>query len=137
MGIFNTFKTDMQAEKEGVWKEFDANKDGTKPAFLLRRMGPTNPEFQKHIERFSKTYKTELNLDILTEEQAKGPMLDAFVETVLVGWRNIQREDGTAIEYSKENAKALMLELPDLYIVLREMAAKLSTFRDIEVTAGN
>lgn len=139
MGIYDTFKTNKQAEAEGVWKEFPKNKDGTVPAFLIRRMSKSNPEFQKRIEHYAKLYKTELSLDIMDEEQAHEPLLRVFCETVLVDWRNVQAEDGMRMDYTPELAYQLMEDLPDLYLLLREYATKISTFRDTEIenTAGN
>lgn len=133
MSIFKTFAGDDRITKVIA----EPNKDKTIPRVTLRRMMASNIEWQKHVEGFSKTFKMELQLDILTEEQSKGPILDAFVDCILVGWENIQREDGTVIEYSKEAAKALMLELPDLYTTLRQMATSLSTFRPSEDEAKN
>lgn len=135
MSIFDTFKTSPKAETEGVWKDFPANKDGTVPAFRIARMAATNPAYQKRLEAIAREFRTELTLDVFTEEQSKEPMLEVFVDTILIDWRNIQRNDGTVIEYSKDAAKALMNELPDLYTLLREYAAKISTFRETELLA--
>lgn len=139
MSIYETFRTNKKAEREGVWRNFPANKDGTIPGFKLARMSSNNPEYVKRVEAINRQFKTEITLDILTEEQAKGPWLDAFVDTILIEWRNIQTPEGVVIEYTHDNAKKLMEDLPDLFTLLREDATKLSTFRDaeIETNAGN
>lgn len=139
MGIYETFKTDAEAERVGVWKEFPANTDGSIPAFRIARMAASNPEYQKRLEAAAKKYRVEMTLDVFTESQAFEPMLEVFVDTILVDWRNVQDPAGNDIEYTKENAKRLMRDLPDLYTLLREYASRISSFRDadIEARTGN
>lgn len=132
MGIFDTFETDAKAESEGKWFNFPANKDGSKPGFLLARMARTNPRYQAALEAVGKTFKTEIKLDVLSEELAYEPMLEVFLDTILLGWRNVQNKEGQEITFSKENARELFKKLPALYDVLRENANSLSAFRSVE-----
>lgn len=133
MGLFDTFETDAKAEAEGKWFNFPANKDGTKPGFRLARMSRTNPRYQAALEAVGKTFKTEIKLDVLTEDLAYEPMLEVFLDTVLLGWRNVQNRDGQEISFSKDNARELFAKLPALYDALREQSASLANFRNTEV----
>jgi hypothetical protein len=139
MGIYDTFKTDNKAEVEGVWKDFPPNRDGTVPRFLIARMSPSNPGYVKRVEAVAKQYKVEINLDIFTEAQAFEPMLDVFVDTILIGWEHVQDQHEKLIEYTKDNAKKVLRDLPDLYLLLRTYANQLTTFRstELEANAGN
>lgn len=137
MGLFDTFETDAKAEAEGKWFNFPQNKDGTKPGFLLARMSRTNPRYQASLEAVGKTFKTEIKLDVLTEDLAYEPMLEVFLDTILLGWRNVQNKNGEEIPFSKANAKELFEKLPALYDTLREQATSLSNFRNTEVETNS
>jgi hypothetical protein len=119
----------------GRWFNFEPNADGSIPGFKLSRMSDSNPAYQAELERVAKDIQLDLAADNLTTER-HGPILKTlFVNKILMDWRNIQDEDGNEIPLSKENAMALFNELPDLYVALRELASKMSSFRGKELEA--
>ena len=137
-GIFGTFKTSNSLEVDGKWFEFPENDDGTIPRVRLARMSENNPRFQKAMEQFSKDFRRDIELDILTEDRA-GPLFrKVFINTILSGWEDLQDADGNAIEYTAENADKLLVDVPDFYRVLRDEARRLSNYRAevIEQLAG-
>lgn len=134
MGLFKTFQTNGVAERSGKWFEVgEPNEDGTKPKFLLARMASTNPAYQAALERVAKETRSEMELDILTEDRAGPIMRRVFVDTILLGWQNVQEEDGTVLEYNKDTALSLLEQLPDLYLVLRTEASRLANYRAVEL----
>src|SRR5262245_52098218 len=122
MSLFDTFATDPKAEAEGRWFKYPANRDKTIPRFKLARMSRTNPRFQARLEAVAKQFKTEIKLDLLTEEATFEPMLEAFCDTVLLGWENVYDREDKPITYSRDEAVKLMKALPALYDDLREKA---------------
>jgi|SRR5215217_773481 len=129
-GIFGAFQTDNDLEVSGRWFDFPANTDGTKPGFKLARMADTNPKYLAGLEALQKELGRDIELDILTDAQARPHMRKLFVDTVLVEWRNIQDKDGRVMEYSKEQATQLLTALPDLYRVLVTEAQKMTNYRN-------
>lgn len=129
-GIYGTFGTDKKAEAEGRWVEFPANDDGTIPRVKLARMSAANPKFQARAEAIAREFSLDIELDLLTNDKAKGPMLDLFVDTIITGWEHIQDEDGKDIPLS--NARQLLEDVPDFYDALIQKAKALSTFRTAE-----
>lgn len=129
-GIFGAFQTDHNLEINGKWFDFPANEDKTIPAFLLARMGETNPAFAAGMEKLQKDLGRDIELDILDDVAAKPYMIALFINTVLLGWRNLQGPDGKVIEYSKETATKLLNDLPDLYRVLVFEARKMVNYRN-------
>lgn len=136
MSLFNTFGTDKALETSGVWIDFPANDDGTVPGFLITRMSSSNPEYQKALEKVSKKYKQDINLDLLSEEVAAPVFREVFVETILKDCRHIQDPKGQAIDYSRANMLQLMTDLPDLYAYLVDKAKSLATFRKTQLDAA-
>jgi hypothetical protein len=135
-GIYGSFGTDKKAEAEGRWIKFPANDDGTIPAVKLARMSSNNPKFQARAEAVARDLQLDINLDLLTNEKAKGPMLDLFLDTILIDWENIQDDKGKEIPLS--SARQVMEDLPDFYNALIEYAKNISTFRQgqREIEAG-
>lgn len=129
MGLFADFKTNTDFEVNGVEVEFSMNADGTIPTFIISRMGKSNKAYTKALEAASRPYRRQIEAGSMNNDVAEKMMMDVFVDTVLKGWKNVQYENGTPIEFSKVQAKLLFSELPDLYNELVERASKLSTFR--------
>ena len=60
-------------------------------------------------------------------------LLDVFIDTVLLGWEGVEDQQGDIIPYSKQAARQLMQDLPDLYTDLREQTNSYALFQqDIE-----
>ncbi|QBZ71755.1 hypothetical protein [Pseudomonas phage KP1] len=132
MGLHKQYKTDAVKESNGVEIEFveAINEDGTIPTFTISRMGKSNKAYSKALDAATRPYRRQVELGTMKNEVAEEIFLDVFVSHVLKGWRNVQDEQGKEIEYSKDAAKSLMLELPDVYERLQEEAKLASNFRD-------
>lgn len=129
MSIFDDFGTNQKAEVEGVWVEYSENKDGTVCAFKVSRMGKSNKKYTKALDRATKPVRRQIELKTLKDDKAEEIFLQVFVDTVLLDWRNVQRQDGTEIPFSKEKAMEVMRALPDLYDDLQEKAKEMALFR--------
>lgn len=130
MSIYGQYKTDSVKETEGVDVTFPSNDDGSVPTFRIARMGKANKKYTKAVERVSRPYRRQIDNKSISEELSEKLMLEVFVDTVLLGWSNIQDEEGKTIAYNRENAIKVMTDLPDLYAELSDEASKAARFRD-------
>lgn len=107
--------------------------------FTLARAGGQNMKFKKAAQAKFKPYEFAIANDALSERQAQELVVDVFVDTVLLGWRNVYGRDKVLIPYSKEAAIKLLLDLPDLFLRLQNEASTMSNFRKkgIEEVAKN
>lgn len=128
MSVFSQFKTSKFAETEGVDVRFKANSDGTIPSFRIARMAKSNPKYLKAVEARTKPHRKDIIEKAITNEIAEEINLDVFCDAVLIGWENIVGEDGRVIPYTRDDAKKLMTELPDLYEILKEKAEDIDNF---------
>jgi len=136
MSLRSAFKTNRNKEVDGFWFEDTGviNKDGTTPGFLLARASQSNPKFAKAAEQVGKKLKRKIENDLVSNDEAKSINMALFLDTVLLDWRNVQLEDdGVNFPFTRGNADALFLELPDLYEILDTEAKRASNFRDAEV----
>lgn len=136
-GLHKQFKTNSTKEIEGVEIEFPEaeNEDKSIPTFILSRMGASNKAYSKALDASTRPYRRQVQLGTLKNELAEELFKEVFVSTVLKGWKNIQKEDGTPLEFNKTNAIALMNELPDVYERLQAEAKEASNFRDFALEA--
>jgi hypothetical protein len=149
MSLYSQNKTNNRLENEGVWFDLRKNNDGTMQSFKIARMSMANTKYAASIRRIQKQYKKMLQLDILPPETADRVSNEAFVETVLLDWRNISHpvddkgvfvifehgEPTTPIvgekpfPFNKDNALKLIVDLPDVYKVLESVANEAEAYR--------
>lgn len=139
MSIFKQYKTDANAENNGVRVEKGSNEDNSKIVFILARAGKSNTGYKLAFERATKPHKYAIQKGTLDEEISQAIVRDVFCGHVLKGWENVRDENGVDIPFSVENAKKLMVELPDLYEELSATASDNATFLDAnrEASAKN
>lgn len=128
MNLFETFETNVDAETQGVPICFgtDENKD---PTFIVRRAGGRNRQFQARYQALTKRYERQIRQGTLPVEKQNELYMTAFVEHVLIGWKNVTDRKGEDIPFSKEAAVELFNTLPDLFDELTSQAASAETFR--------
>lgn len=129
--LFKQFETDPKLEKEGVWVYYGSPEDeaDTAPGFLISRAGGANTKFTSAMEARLKPLRRQLQNDMVSNSTLTNITRDVFSQYVLLGWKNIQGEDGQPMDFTKANAVALFTRLPDLYTALQEDATKALLFR--------
>jgi len=146
VSLSSQFATDKQAEVDGVWVEYGANKDGSVPGFKISRMSKANKKYTKALERATRPHRRAIELETMNNDLAERLFMEVFVDTVLLDWRNVSLSDVSGekkaegyADYSKANALSLFERLNELYDDLQEKAKKASLFRDetLEGEAGN
>jgi hypothetical protein len=128
MDLRQSFGTNQQAEKEGVWIPLSET-----TAILVARA--TNPEFKKVLRRLMAPHKIAVRQDTLGEDVAEPLFIQAMAKAVLLDWRELAL-DGEAIAYSEANARRLLTELPDFRNFVWETASDAATFREAEMEAA-
>lgn len=149
MSLKDKYKTDATAARDGVWFDFTAlpNNDGSVPGFKLARMTKQNKKYSAALRKVTNGVDIDPDTglpDMSTMDSDKSDklVLDVFLDTVLLDWRNFQPEDnGAVLAYSREAALALFSseDWADLYNDLAGKAQKASGFRErsLEAQAKN
>jgi hypothetical protein len=130
MSIYEQFETNKEKEIGGVAVEYGANKDGSIPTFYVTRMSRSNKKYIKNLEKATRPHRRAIELETMQPDQAEKISMGVFVETVLLGWKNVQNRKGEVVTFTKEAATKLFNELPDFYDDLQSKASKASLFRD-------
>src|ERR1051326_6199812 len=111
--LFSQFRTDNKKEQEGVPITFAPNHDGSVPTFTCSRMAQTNQKYVKALERITRPYKRQIQLQTLPNEKSDKIRMQVFIESILQSWENVQDENGNSIPYNAENAMKLFEQLPN------------------------
>ncbi len=128
--VYEMFATDLKVEVEGF-----THRITDKISFTLARAGGANTKFSKAMEVKTRPYRRQIQEDTMDISLANKLLIEAFAETVVLGWEGITTADGKEVEFTPEAAIQLFTDLPDLFNELREAAAKQANFRAAEVQA--
>ena len=119
------FKTNKNLEKDGIWFSIS---DDTK--FLIRRFGGANSQNVKQaMAKYYKPFSRQVQSGTLSAEKEKEILVRAFVDSSLVDWKGVEI-DGEEVEFSKDKAIELFLELEDLFEALYAYASSNESFRE-------
>lgn len=133
MNLYTAFGTNKELEQEGVYLQYGENSQGQNIRFRVARAGGNNKAYNRALERRTRPHKRAITAGTLDEKQAEAMLLDVFIDTVLLGWEGVEDQQGDIIPYSKQAARQLMQDLPDLYTDLREQTNSYALFQqDIE-----
>ena len=140
MGLRKTFKTDRDAEINGVEVEVSVNDHNGLPIKIrIARMSQGNKRYTKELNRVSKPHMSAIQNDAMDNDLARKMLQEVFVDTILLGWDNLPKSELTGVatdteelEFTRENALALFKELPDLYDDWEARANRAAAFREKE-----
>ncbi len=140
MSLRKTFKTDRNAEVEGVWLEVSVNDHNGKPIEIkISRMSSSNKRYTTELNKVTKPHQSAIQNDALDNDLARKMLQGVFASTVILDWRNLPKSELTGndadtddLEFTQENVLALFEEMPDLYDDWEARANKAAVFRETE-----
>ena len=121
MDIAKRFRTDEQAEVEGIWQNI-----GGGARLRLARLN--NPRYRKLYQRLTRDYRAQLEMGLMPDEVHDPILCQCLAETVLLEWENIQF-DGEELPYSKDNALHTLTQLKEFRDLVLRLAAGAEAYR--------
>ena len=125
MSLYGLFKTNSNLEINGIWIEY-----GKETRIKIARAGGQNKQYLAAATKMNTEYKHQIANDLLEEELAEKLLMDVFVDTVILDWEGVTDEQENLLEFTPDNVRQVMNDLPDLFQDLRRMAGTLSLFRE-------
>ena len=138
--LYRMFETDKTAEQDGIWLDTVATeRDGKEvmTSFLCRRAGGSNMNYNRSLESKTKNHRRQIERGTIDLSIAKQISVDVFLDSVLIGWENVEGRNGEWMEFSPENAKQLFEDLPDLLTDLNAQVNNLDLFKVLDEEAKN
>ncbi|KKK99502.1 hypothetical protein LCGC14_2632120 [marine sediment metagenome] len=121
--VYEAFGTDTDLEKKGIWLDYGDFK------ILVARAGGDNKKFSKRMETLTRPYRRAIQTETLATGKADELVMQAFAQTVVLGWEGVTDKEGNSIEFSSVACLKLFEDLPDLFIDVREQASKWNLFK--------
>lgn len=124
MFIINS--VDEVKQEEGIWKSYGGAQ------FLIAYA--RNNQFVKTLNRLRKPYQKQIDKGTLDTKIADGIYCESMASGLLLDWKDVYDDTGDKIAYSKEIAKAALMNDPDFREFISEVSTELENYRkeDIE-----
>lgn len=130
MSLYRNYKADENLETKGILLEFGINERTKKPIrFRVARAGGANKAFEKRLEFKTKPYRRQIQTDMLDKSIQDQLLKETYAETVVLGWEEVDDENGNPLEFNYENCMKIFTDLPDLYKALSEETQKFILFK--------
>lgn len=145
MSLYKDFGTDKQAERDGVLVNLGDVR------FLVARAGGSNRKFVKTFKEKSEPFRHAIDTKKMADEDAQRILAETYAETVILGWESAVRDengdlvkdakgkpkvqqsiegpDGKQMKFSVENCTQLLMDLPELFRRLQEIAMDIANFQ--------
>ena len=133
-GIYARFGTSKPMEQQGIVLDF-----GDDGRIKIARAGGHNQQFAEVYNRRFRPHAKKQRQGNLSEEVATRTLAEVYAEAIIRDWEDIKDVHGNSIPYSFANCVGLMLDLPDLFLEIRNSAVEAAYFRtdEIEEAVGN
>ena len=145
MSLRKNFKTDPKLERNGVELDYgDA-------VITVARAGGSNRPYRQALAKGVRPYRAAIDAETIEDETLLPIMIRTFVDHVVLDWKTrrsdktlvpgiegVEGPDGELLPYTKDNAYAFLLEVPELYRQMQTAAAGTKYFlEDLETAAKN
>lgn len=122
--IYSVFANDTSREQQGVTINL-----GETGSIQVARAGGSNVRFEKRLAELTKDHRRAIQNGLMDEKQAKQILAQVFAETVVIGWSNLTDQAGQPLPFTVDNAKKLLVDLPDLFTLIQQTAQDQTLFR--------
>jgi len=117
------FSTDTNLEQAGITLDYGSFR------LSIARAGGANRKFAQVLEAKLKPHRRQIQTETLADEVAHRLIVEAYAESVILGWDGVVDTAGQPLPFTRDNAVRLMTDLPDLFRDVQEQATKAALFR--------
>lgn len=131
MGLYKSFELSSSLTETGAKCSFPEaiNEDGSIPAITVARSHSSNQLFMKAVATvYTPEFNTRLAAGTLDDKEAADANLEVMLQGTVMGWENIQDRDGAPLPFTRENAKRVLTDLPEVVQRIRVFSAELSNY---------
>ena len=129
MSLYTQFGTDSNLETSGILLQYGQNSQGKDICIRIARAGGNNKQYQKRMETLIKPYRRQIQNETLDNDIADKITKEVYAQTVVLGWENVEDENGEELEFSVANCIKLFTDLPELWSDIQQQDTRASLFR--------
>lgn len=137
MSMYDTFETDDNLEKNGVWLDYGDFR------VKIASAGQGNKSYVRYAEKKLKPVRRAMEAGSLSNERSVSIMSDIYAKTIVLDWQvrnendewttGIEDREGNIIDFNQANVEEVFQNLPRLFMDIQEQAQSLSNFRRAEL----
>jgi hypothetical protein len=126
------FRMDSELETGGVWCDVG---EGLRVLVARAR----NVKFREYVRQLMKPHLRKVRRGKIDPDLLEDINRKATAKTILLGWEDLQDDDGKDVPYSPEKAEEYLKEFPDFAEIVMEFATDVDLYRerDREDAEGN
>lgn len=128
MAKIGTLKTDLKKAKEGVWVDYAAG-------IRLKIASISNRAYRDAVEMILKPHMNRIRHNLMPAEERLDLLKPAIAQHILIGWDNIEDDNGQKIPYSAAKALEFFKDptLEDFFSFVVSTAGESEAYRSVEV----
>ena len=127
--LYSQFQTDKNVEKEGVVLTYGMNSKNKPIEIRIARAGGANVRYNKLLEAATKPYRRQLQNETMDNELAEQITQKVYAQSILLGWENVEDENGVELSFNVDNCMKLFKDLPDLWSDIQIQSTRAALFR--------
>lgn len=128
-GLYAQFKTNTSMETEGIYLNYGPNSQGKDILIRIARAGGSNQNYSKRMEAKTKPYRRQIQNETIERALLERIVREIYAETVVLGWENVEDENGNELPFTYDNCLKLFTDLPDLFTDVQEQSQRAALFR--------
>ncbi len=117
------FALDQGAASKGVDLDYGDFKIRILPAL------ETNPKYTAKMREVWRKNKSRMKAGPLSKDIDDKIMAEVYADAIIVGWTEVEGDDGKKIPFNRANVIALLLDAPLLFSDVRAQAEDIALFR--------
>ena len=130
MSLHKIFGGDKTLETSGIEVKYGTNeRTGGEITITIARSGGSNTKFLKTMESVMKPYRRQLQHNLVDPDVFTGLLAEVFAKSVVLSWANVDDSDGNELACTPDNVQKMLIELPELFADLQEVAGNAAAFR--------
>lgn len=132
MSLYNTYKSAGAPLTEGVWIELGECR------VKVRYAGRENKGYTKCLRTLAAPYERiigndDANVDKATQKKLDAMFAEVYAKSVIADWENVTDEHGSPMEFSWQNAKQVLIDLPLFFDEIKKVSGSMQAFREEEL----
>ena len=118
----SSLSTDEDKVQGGTWIDFGGGAE-----VKIAKVG--NDNYNREMRQLGKPIIRQARLGSAEEETLRPVFIKVVARTVILGWKNIQDDEGNDVEYSILKAEEYLTALPEFYELIMEAAQDVTNFK--------
>ena len=138
MSMYQSFETNPDLEKEGVWNEIYDKTTGEKSFRVkLAHASASNTALKSRLEALYKPHRRLKEMGALSIEKETEIVRQAFAETVVKAWETwsegewkpgIEAKDGSILPFNAKNVIEVLTALPVVFTLLQGSSFEMDVY---------